>query len=357
MPLKLIEPGARKGNTYYLARGTVAGKRIECSLGTRDRTLALEALRTLELHKETEAVKGPQITFAAAALAYMDDGGEKRYLPPLLRYFPADTLVADINPQDLARAAHALYPNAQAATRRRQALTPARAVIAHHQRGGMRPKSQDTARTRWLSPTEAEALIIGAREVDKHTDKGPARAERLILTLLGTGCRTGELVRLQTSNINANTAQAWINNSTNIKSPRWVSIERGRAFPAFMAGLPDTGAAFRTPKGEAYKSGKNSSGGQFAGLFNKARDHAGLGPDVTPHVCRHTWATWFYAATGHNLAALMSNGGWAKADMAMRYTKLAPADLAEQLVNHGWQFAIGGNLGELPQRSGVYAVK
>lgn len=34
MPLKLIPPGARKGNPSYLARGTVAGVLFERSLGT-----------------------------------------------------------------------------------------------------------------------------------------------------------------------------------------------------------------------------------------------------------------------------------------------------------------------------------
>ena len=30
--------------------------------------------------------------------------------------------------------------------------------------------------------------------------------------------------------------------------------------------------------------------------FNGARDHAGLGPDVTPHTLRHTCATWLVQA-------------------------------------------------------------
>lgn len=357
MPLELISPGKRKNNKFYIARGTVAGRRIEKSLGTSNRTLALEALRDLELSLETEAIKGPQTTFAAAAIAYMDDGGERRYLAPILNYFGPDKLVTDITPQDIAQAGRAICPNVQPATRRRQVATPARAVIGHYQRGGMRPKSTGHARTRWLTPSEAEALIIGARQVDKEADKGGARCERLVLALLGTGCRTGELVRLQVSNINPKAGQAWIANKTMTKSPRWVSVERSRAMPALLSDLPKSGAAFRTPKGEAYKSGQNNSGGQFAGIFNKARDIAGLSDDVTPHVCRHTWATWFYAATGHNLVALMTNGGWAKADMAMRYTKLAPADLAEQLTNYGWNFAIGANLGASPAQERIYSIK
>lgn len=71
--------------------------------------------------------------------------------------------------------------------------------------------------------------------------------------------------------------------------------------------------------------------------FNKARDAAGLGDNVTPHVLRHTWATWFYAQT-RDFGTLMDQGGWSKADMANRYRKLAPDDLSERLLKHGWDF-------------------
>lgn len=78
--------------------------------------------------------------------------------------------------------------------------------------------------------------------------------------------------------------------------------------------------------------------------FNRAREAAGLGEDVTPHALRHTWATWFYAAH-KDLPALMANGGWVSVTMAMRYTKLAPADLPAQLEAHGWRFETGSNAG------------
>lgn len=71
--------------------------------------------------------------------------------------------------------------------------------------------------------------------------------------------------------------------------------------------------------------------------FNAARDAAGLGREVTPHVLRHTWATWFYAQT-KDFGGLMDLGGWAKADMANRYRKIAPDDLAARLRRIGWEF-------------------
>lgn len=337
MPLHLIAPGTRKANKNYIIRGTFGGRRIEQSTGTRNREIAARQLRDLEQKIDHENRHGPQVTFAQAALNYMDDLPENRrgsthYLAPILTHFGPDTLVEDITPQMIAAAARALYPNVKAATRHRNAVTPIRAVVNHHKRGGRMGGFTDTKRTRWLTPQEAETLI----------DAADPRTRRLILTLLGTGCRTSEIIDMQVENINAPTAQVWIADPKN-GHPRWAQIEPSRALPALLEGLPRQGAAFRTPKGKPYVRSVKNYGGQFAVSFNRARDLAGLDKSVTPHALRHTWATWFYAATGHNLPALMTSGGWLRPDMAMRYTKLAPADLAARLRQHGWGFQFGQN--------------
>lgn len=359
MPLELIAPGERKGNKHYIARGSLDGHgRIERSLKTSNRKLAQQRLRQLERELEDAAAMGGRISFARAALAYMEDRkaklaergleyhhtSEARYMARLLTHW-GNTPLDELTPPVIAEAARALYPMAQPATRHRQAVTPTRAVIGHHERGGLRKGVQDNARVRWLTPEEAETLIEAACP----------RARRLILTLLATGMRTSDVVRLQVSNINVPTAQVWIANPKN-EDPRWAPIERSRGLPALLDGMAPQGPAFLTPKGQGYKIRKNNSGGQFASIFNKAREAAGLGDDVTPHVLRHTWATWYYAASGHNLVALMQAGGWKKTDMAMRYTKLAPADLADRLLAHGWGYAAGGKLGETVTGSRVIAI-
>ena len=325
MPLKLHPPGKRGFKTYF-ARGTVAGRRVEESLGTSDRKTAVRRLSERQIELEDSVGKIAQTTFAAAAVAYLNDGGEGRYLPEILTHFGAHTLVDNMSVQDMAACAQALKPLVSAQTRHRCVITPIRAVLEHYKRGGPRQRRNDNPRTRWLSPAEAETLIQVA---EPHV-------RRVILTLLGTGCRTGELVKLQVADINAQAGQAWIADPKN-EHPRWAGVERSRGLPALLDGLPDDGAAFRNQHGIAYTIRPNNSGGQFAVPFNRARKAAGLGEDVTPHVLRHTWATWFYAAN-RNLPALMSNGGWVSVSMAIRYTKLAPADLPAQLEKHGWNF-------------------
>ena len=78
-------------------------------------------------------------------------------------------------------------------------------------------------------------------------------------------------------------------------------------------------------------------GGQIQAAFNKARDAANLGTDVTPHTLRHTWATWFYSQT-KDFVRLRTLGGWRSVETVMVYTKLAPRTLPGDLTNFGWDF-------------------
>lgn len=100
-------------------------------------------------------------TFEEAAASYVAHGGEARYLPRLLGHFgPED--VAAITPMAVRTAAVALFPSASPATRNRQGITPARAVLYHAHEQGWRmparvrlfpaPKTRKTvpASRRWL---------------------------------------------------------------------------------------------------------------------------------------------------------------------------------------------------------------
>jgi len=345
MPLELKAPGTRKNNKFYLIRGVheALGRRVELSTGTRNRALATRKLIELIEQLDREAMYGPQTTFAEAAIKYMKDvprGG--RFLKPILMHLGPNALCDEITPRVIDEVSRTIYPNAQPQTRRRQAVVPINAVLNHHQRGGPRKRHVDNRRIRWLTPEEAERLIECAQIVDREMGKKAIGhgCERLVLTLLGTGCRTSELIRLQRGNVNSPTRQAFIAQSKNGEA-RWIPVEAARAFPALLGNCPHEGGMFRTPRGIEYKI-REFGGGQFAGIFNKARQLAGFASEgddaVTPHVLRHTWATWYYAATGHNLTWLMEHGGWRKPDMAMRYTKLAPADLAQRVRDYGWAF-------------------
>ena len=71
--------------------------------------------------------------------------------------------------------------------------------------------------------------------------------------------------------------------------------------------------------------------------LKRAAKRAGV-RHVSCHVLRHTWATWFYAAT-RDLEKLMAFGGWASPELAMRYMHAAGDDLTAEVQAHNWEFS------------------
>jgi integrase len=74
------------------------------------------------------------------------------------------------------------------------------------------------------------------------------------------------------------------------------------------------------------------SGGPIKTAFKAACRRAGI-TDFHPHDCRHTWATWHYAAN-RNLPALMELGGWRSEKMVLRYAHVE--HLAESIAALPW---------------------
>jgi integrase len=61
-----------------------------------------------------------------------------------------------------------------------------------------------------------------------------------------------------------------------------------------------------------------------------AIDRAGLDAELTPHACRHTWASWHYTLN-RDLLALKVVGGWSSVALVERYAHLMPAGHAEAI--------------------------
>jgi integrase len=51
---------------------------------------------------------------------------------------------------------------------------------------------------------------------------------------------------------------------------------------------------------------------------------ATLPPDITPHILRHSWASYHYALN-RDLLMLARDGGWASTALCERYAHLMPA--------------------------------
>ena len=103
---------------------------------------------------------------------------------------------------------------------------------------------------------------------------------------------------------------------------------------AALANLPHRDReVFRRPDGlpfERPRGGEDHSAGTRAKTaFRAACQRAGI-DNLHPHDCRHTWATWHYAAN-RDLGALMKLGGWKSERMVMRYAHVNVAELAPSI--------------------------
>lgn len=326
MPLTL-----KKRGRVYQVRGTVAGQSIRESTHCERRADAEAYARQLERRILDRHALGiaPTLTLAEIALEYMQTGGERRFLRPILEFFGPDFRLKDLDNGAVTRAASALYPAAAPATINRQLITPLRALVNYAAEDGrasprkFRTRRGDNPRTRWLRPAEASALIAAAN---------PALAV-VIEALIGSGARVRELLTASVDNWHPDTGELWIDETKNGR-PRMVRMP-SRARDAIEAARAPSGVLLRKPDGAPYVMGERQTPIKTA--FATARAKAGLGPEVTPHVLRHTWATWYYSAT-KDFGGLLDLGGWQVPDMAMRYRKIAPDDMADQLGRHGWRF-------------------
>jgi integrase len=80
---------------------------------------------------------------------------------------------------------------------------------------------------------------------------------------------------------------------------------------------------------------KSDGGGQIKTGFNGACRRAAI-IDFSPHDCRHTWATWHYAAN-RDLVSLMHLGGWQSEKMALRYAHMNVEHLSKSIVALPWE--------------------
>lgn len=333
MPLKLTKRPDRPG---WIIRGTVAGKRVHKSAVSHRKREAAEEARRLEerLVARASLGTGATLTFAEAALTYLESGGEGRFLPPILRHLGAEFLLSDLTNEALTEAARAIYPTASPNTVQRQLITPAQAVYNLAVDDGLaaprkfRRRGRQNRRTDWLTPEEAERVIEIARDRFPHI-------LRPIALMLGGGCRSSEALQVSAAAFYTTTGEAWLANTKN-GHPRMIRLPRRALDLALEERLPEIGPICLTPKGKPYVIRKNG-GGQMKGAFDTIQEAAEISLRLTPHVLRHTWATWYHAQT-KDFGALLDLGGWERADVANIYRKIAPEDLGDQLHGLGWDF-------------------
>lgn len=307
MPLKLIPPRAGK-TKFWSVRGTYLGQHVDRSTKASKRAIAAKKLSQWEGEIERgEFAVADEPTFADAGLAYMNAGGEARFMTPLLRHF-GTKLLRNIGQAEIDGAATALLPNASAATRNRQVYTPMSAVL---KRAGIkidlkRPiGAQGNSAVTWLWPEEAEKLFVEATKLN-------AEFGALLVLLCYTGLRLSEALNLTTDNVRLADGFAYIPTTKN-EEPRAVFLP-----PVAVAALANCASRLDRPSARVFGFAKS---GHLYSLLRTSAWKAGINlPERTAfHVLRHTYGTWMRRYGGLDTRGLVGTGAWKDEKSAARY--------------------------------------
>ena len=195
MSLRLVR---RPKSPHWIIRGTVRRVRVEESSGTGDKRAAEEirAKREAEILEQSIHGRRATCTFAEAALSYIESGGSKRFLEPVLRHF-GTTPLARIDLGAIDRGPRKTYPSGSNATLVRQFYTPTSTVLKHAAKRGWcapliveRP-DVSAAAINWLTLDEADRLISACGD----------HLRPLVLFMIYTGARIGEALWLDWRNV------------------------------------------------------------------------------------------------------------------------------------------------------------
>lgn len=186
-----------KNGIWHIA-GTVAGQRVRKSLSTRDKTTAeeLKAQYEAKLWKRHTYGEEAVRTFEEAALSYLQQGGEGRFLPKILKYFKGRA-VGSIKPAEIRQMAISIYPSAAPRTRNRQAVAPARAIVNHAHDlgwcGHIKVKQFEVQKSIKHKPVDREWIDAFLAEADKSNLH---HLSALVLFMNQTGTRVSEAIRV-----------------------------------------------------------------------------------------------------------------------------------------------------------------
>lgn len=344
MPLKLYPPGKRKGNRFYLIRGTLSvwkdGQRItrtiERSTKTTRRAEAQAILDQIEgKREEITKQNGAEKTFGEVAAEYLAQGGSERFLERPLDFFE-DLPLSAVTDALIMKSAVEAYPDAAATTQWRQFVTPSRAVVNFPHRRATAP--EQNVRTVWVAPADVDRIINATRQSPKHHPWAPA----LTTFLFGQGSRVNETLSINAKRDLQLPYRRCVLRDTKNGHERVLHLqERTVRELAALPNVNEDAPLFRKADGQPYSEKANT--GHRLRFFESAVRIAGLDPrEVTPHVCRHSWATWFYACTKDS-QRLKDQGGW-MSNQWERYAKLGGPELADDVERHGWNFS-GENAG------------
>lgn len=297
---------AKPRDGIYYAIGTIAGKRIRQSLGTRDKAVAEEQRAQLEARLWKRHTYGEKAvrTFEEAAVSYLQQGGEGRYLPKVLKHFKG-RLVGSITPGEIREAALVIYPTGAPATRNRQAIIPARAVVLHAHSlgwcGAIKVKQFEVPKSRKHKPVGRSWIDAFMAEADKS---GLPYLSACVLFMHQTGARVSEAIRVLGEHIDLNARMIVLEKTkTDEDHPRYLSAELVLRIAAL--GPKEGEPIFRYTDYRAVNR-----------RMKAVCERAGIDRRSTHSAGRHSFATNTLEA-GARIKDAMEAGGWKSAKLFM----------------------------------------
>lgn len=286
---------------WYIT-GTFNGKRIRQSLETRDKQTAEELRAQYEAKLWKRHTYGEEAvrTFEEAALSYMQQGGETRFLASIIKHFKGRA-IGTIKPAELRQMAIALYPKGAPRTRNRQAIAPARAVINHAHDlgwcGHIKVKQFEAPKSTKHKPVDQQWLDKFLAESDRR--KLP-HLSALVLYMNQTGTRVSEAIRVLGKHIDIEERTTILEKT---KTDEWVTkhltTELVMRILGLNVGLEDRVFSYTDPKAVNRR-------------MKAVCKDAKIEPRTTHSAGRHSFGTNAMSG-GAKLKDAMEAGGWKSA--------------------------------------------
>ena len=284
----------RRGRIWWM-RGTVAGRRIHESTRTDNETIAqqIAAKREAELWESHLYGAERVVTMAQAIVKYIEAGGERRFLGPILDAWGTRRL-SSIRPGHVRDLAKKLYPNAIASTRNRQVITPVVAIInCAAERGLAKP-----IKVKRFPEAKPKRRAVDREWIDAFRDAARIPYLRaLALFMFTTSARISESVELEPDDIDLHRRVAYTIDTKN-GDPHEYHLTTEMVVE--LANLkPRNGRVF------GYKSRQS-----VYGPWGTACKRAGI-EYIPPHQAgRHTFATELITRRGVDAATVGRLGNW-----------------------------------------------
>ena len=248
--------------------------------------------------------------------AYLDAGKSDRYLLRLVQHWK-DTLVTEVLPETIRRAARKLYPDACEVTWNRQVIKPTQATINYAAELGWCPKisvKRFSENPKAKVPATLEWVRAFSVQVVKD---GLPQLAALCLFMFGTAARIGEACRMTWADLDLPAARATM---YMFKPQPWERV--AHLSPEVVKAVAKI-RSNREPDAPVFGYADRR---KCAYHWIRTAERAGILP-LSPHCCRHGFATTMLRK-GFDVKMVAERGGWKDATTVLRTYAHAIQDIS-----------------------------